>query len=735
MTLPKIDFDGLNLRLSFNIRSLVTQWLPGGKLVGKEYTCSSLLGGNGDSLRFNIEKCIGSDFATGDKFGDCIDLYAKVNSLTQIEAAKELLEQFPPNLSKPAAVKEPGPELLYRIPPDNNSPSFKHYKYGQASEVYKYKNEKGQIIFYMSRHETQTGKQFIPWSFMSDGKWHNKAFESPRPLFGLVEVIENPDLPCIVVEGEKSVLAAKKFAGEIYNIVTWSNGSQSFGKADWKPLYGKSILLWPDNDTAGFSAMQNVAKILSPHCLEIKIINLDNSNLKSGWDAADSGFTWNTFKDWAKPRISVYQHNNAELLTLRTKPNEPDEPLIDGSLYAIWDKLGVARTGNGQPVCNLDNALRVLEGFPLFTDILWFDEFHQKYYTIWNASKPREWSDIDDFRLTSFMQRELGLMRMSDDMINKAIRLHGKNHTRNEPRDWLNALKWDNEPRISTFFINAAGAESNEYVTAASRNFWLTLVARILHPGCQVDNMVVLEGSQGKGKTSLLRTIGQDWYTSAKEKVDSNNFFMMLNGKLLIEIAELDSFNRSEITRIKQVVSDPIDRYRSPYDRNTEDHKRQSIFVGTTNESTYLRDDTGARRFWPVKCNNFDLVYTDQNRDQLFAEATHLIKSEDHLKHHDRIISCWWKMPSSATDEQEERRQIDPWEDSILDYSMQKFEVTTSEIMNQCLHIEKSKQGRFDEIRIGNILKKTGYIRTRKRLDSNLRWVYIKNEDKPHENI
>lgn len=735
--MPTIDFEGLNARLSLQIRSLLPLWLPGGKIIGKEYAVGSILGGIGDSLRFNIEKCIGSDFATNEKFGDCIDLYAKIKNISQLESAKQLLEQFPAISNQQISKKSPEIIPKVTLPPEDSQPNLNHFKYGAPSLIHCYRNEKAQRIYYMCRYETPSGKQFFPWSYFDDNIWRMKSQDIPRPLYLLDEL--NSDKPCLIVEGEKCADAAKKFAGEIYNITTWSNGSQSFNKTDWRPLYGKQILIWPDADKSGISASLGISKILSPHCSQIKFIDV-TENVPENFDAADSNFTWETFKEWAKPRIKIYNHSESVIIpTIEPKRVNrditPDEPVIDGSLYAIWEKMGVACSANGQPICNLDNALRVLQGFPLFTDIIWFDEFHQKYYTLWQSSKPREWSDIEDFRLASFVQRELGLVRMSDEMINKAVRLHGKNNTRNEPKDWLNSLKWDQVPRISEFFNKAAGADLNEYVTAASQNFWLTMVARILHPGCQVDNMIVLEGIQGKGKTSLLRTIGGDWYASAKEKIDSNNFFLMLQGKLLIEIAELDSFNRSEITRIKQVVSDPVDRYRSPYDRATEDHPRQSVFVGTTNESTYLRDDSGARRFWPIKCSNFDLSYVDQYRTQLFAESAYLIKSEDHLKHQNRINSCWWKMPPSAIDEQEERRQIDPWEDSILEYSIQRFEVTTSEIMNNCLHIDKSKQSRFDEIRIGNILRKIQYSRTRKRIGGNLRWIYVCQDDKLSENI
>lgn len=723
MTTEKINFDDLNKVLSTRIREFLPSWLPGGRMVGNEYNVSSLRGGIGDSLRFNVIKCIGSDFATGEKFGDVIDLYAKINNLTQIESAKQLADQFMPKPPAPALI------LKTKLPPDDSYPNVKHYKLGDPTATYCYRNSQGDPIYYICRYDSQSGKQFYPWSYFNDDTWKMKAQDEPRPLYLLDEIESKPlNFPILVVEGEKAAEAAKKFVSNVYAVTTWSNGAQSFNKTNWKPIHGRSILIWPDADKAGVKCAQEIAKILSPFCPEIKIINVPlDGSLSEGFDAADSYFTWNNFVEWAKPLIEVYNHNPKPELIQKPpqKTNEPDADPIDGSLYAIWDKIGIARTAQGQPIANLDNALRVLEGFPLFTDIIWFDEFHQKYYTLWNSSSPREWGDIDDFRLTTFMQRRLGLIRISDDMINKAIRVHGKNNTRNEPKDWMESLKWDGVERISEFLYKCAGAELNYYVKAISKNFWLTIVARIYFPGCQVDNMIVFEGEQGKGKTSLLRAIGQNWYCSAKEKVDSNNFFLMLQGKLLIEIAELDSFNRAETTRIKQVVSDPVDRYRSPYDRATEDHPRQSIFVGTTNEYAYLRDDTGGRRFWPVKCGDINISLALDNRDQLFAEAVHLIKSENHLKQTERMNSCWWRTPDSAADEQEQRRQIDPWEKKIYDYIIQKYEVTVAEIIDDCIRIESSKQTRYDEMRIGKILHQFKWVRTRRRREGGLNYVYL----------
>ena len=213
--------------------------------------------------------------------------------------------------------------------------------------------------------------------------------------------------------------------------------------------------------------------------------------------------------------------------------------------------------------------------------------------------------------------------------------------------------------------------------------------------------MVVLEGAQGIGKTNALRAIGGEWYTEAHEAVTSKDFFMTMQGKLLIEIAELDSFSRAEVTRIKQVITCKTDRFRAPYGRSAKDNPRQCVFVGTTNESHYLRDHTGGRRFWPMKCGKIDLELIKQNREQFFAEAVTRFKAGE----------PWYEMPIETHEEQEQRRQVDEWEEPIADHLSNPTiaETTVFEIATECLKFDVPKIDRSVQIRIAAALRKLGW--------------------------
>lgn len=378
-----------------------------------------------------------------------------------------------------------------------------------------------------------------------------------------------------------------------------------------------------------------------------------------------------------------------------------------GAVLYLWERLRIVKTASGMPIANLSNVVKVLTHHEDYKDFVWYDEFYQKIFTSWHTKKPREWSDADDLALTEIFQRDFGLSRIAVDTVSQGIRLVSAKNTCNEPRDWMETLQWDQTDRAEHFFHECFGAEDSEYTRQVSRNFWVSIAARTYNPGCKMDNMVVLEGAQGIGKSNALRSIGEQWYTEANESVTTKDFFMTLTGKMIVEIAELDSFNRAEVTRIKQVISCSSDRYRAPYGRSAQDHPRMSVFVGSTNEDEYLRDGTGARRFWPIPCGTIRRDLIESNRSQLFAEAVHLFKSG----------ATWWEIKESAANSiQESRRATDPWEEILQEYLTGRADLSYTIIAKDALGLNPEKQNTATQKRIGKALRKLGWEKGRKRL-------------------
>ena len=191
-------------------------------------------------------------------------------------------------------------------------------------------------------------------------------------------------------------------------------------------------------------------------------------------------------------------------------------------------------------------------------------------------------------------------------------------------RGYLDGLQWDGVPRIDRWLITYAGAKKDGYVRAVGALTLIAAVRRVRQPGCKFDELPVLESPQGLNKSSALRVMAvhEDWFSddlplnaSGKETIEQTR------GKWLIECAELGGMRRAEIDRVKALLSRQTDRGRLAYDRITSEVPRQCIFIGTTNDTEYLKDTTGNRRFWPVKVGRVDIEALKRDRDQLWAEA------------------------------------------------------------------------------------------------------------------
>jgi predicted P-loop ATPase len=171
--------------------------------------------------------------------------------------------------------------------------------------------------------------------------------------------------------------------------------------------------------------------------------------------------------------------------------------------------------------------------------------------------------------------------------------------------------------------------------------------------------MLILQGEQGRFKSTAFAVIGGPWYAVATADVDDPKAFAeTMRGKMILELAELASFGKAESASIKRLVTTQTDRFRASYGRFAEDHPRRCVLVGTTNLRTVHNDETGGRRFWPVWVERADLAALERDRDQLFAEAVH----------HFKAGAPWWEMPQSALDAQEAARDRDELEPDVEAY-------------------------------------------------------------------
>jgi predicted P-loop ATPase len=366
--------------------------------------------------------------------------------------------------------------------------------------------------------------------------------------------------------------------------------------------------------------------------------------------------------------------------------------------------------GDPKPLPILANALVGLRA--VFPESLAYDEMQctpilQHSLTGENDFVPRPLTDIDVGIMQDRLQR-LGLKRLPKDAMHQAVDVRAHERSFHPVRDYLDALQWDGTGRMANLFSGYFGAEPGPYVEAISRMFLIAMVARIYRPGCKADHMPVIEGPQGILKSMACAVLGGQWFSDNLPDIGvGKDASQHLRGKWLIEVAEMHAMDRAESAKLKAFITRQVERYRPSYGRREVHEPRQNIFVGTTNRDTYLRDESGGRRFWPIKAGQIDIDALRRDRDQLFAEAV------DRYQHGEQ----WWPDKNFEREhmqpEQDKRYEADVWEEKVEEHiaTLIESKVTILQIARDALHIETAKIGTTDQRRIMRVLERLGWKR------------------------
>jgi predicted P-loop ATPase len=334
---------------------------------------------------------------------------------------------------------------------------------------------------------------------------------------------------------------------------------------------------------------------------------------------------------------------------------------------------------------------------------------------------PRRFTDTDATAIQEYLQRG-GLKRISNDVVHKAIELRATENSFHPGREYFESLKWDGKKRLSTWLSIFLGAEQTLYIEAIGKMFLISIVARTFSPGCQVDYMMVLEGRQGTGKSTACRVLGGPYFSdSLPDITGGKDVSQHLPGKMLIEMGELSALGKAESAALKAFLTRTVEQYRRSYGRNEVVEPRQCVFIGTTNKTAYLRDETGGRRFWPVKVaitHAIDAKGLQENRDQLFAEAFELFKSGAPW-HPDSDFEQTHILP-----EQDKRYDADAWEETIRKHLIEGGldKVYVGRLMTEALGLETSRKSRADQNRVTSILERLKWERLKKDSQGNVPW-------------
>lgn len=375
-------------------------------------------------------------------------------------------------------------------------------------------------------------------------------------------------------------------------------------------------------------------------------------------------------------------------------------------------------TDNGQKKKTLNNACNFfwLPDSPL-SGLLAYNEFTEQCTLVRRAPwhKPdqampnggKAWTDEDTIMCRYFLSKEKGF-DVSVNIVEEAAIVVSKRSPNHPVRNYLNSVEWDKTPRLDTWLHDYCGVKDDSYSQAVAAKTLMGAVARVFEPGCKFDYMLVLEGRQGSGKSSVVACLGGYWYGDITIDPHNKDTVTTMLGKWICEASEMEFTSRAEAQALKAFLTRQTDHIRAAYARHVRAYHRQSIFIGTMNleaEPGYLKDNTGNRRFWPVLTSHINIPGLSAVRDQLFAEA-----KERYFKGESLFIEDEAAV-DQAFAEQHARRQVDPWLEKISDWlDADEFEksrdiVTGMEIWTKCLLGMEKNVTRREQCRIANVMQ------------------------------
>ena len=318
---------------------------------------------------------------------------------------------------------------------------------------------------------------------------------------------------------------------------------------------------------------------------------------------------------------SVVNNEVAELLDI----GEEEEIDLDWAKNLTLDKK------TGEIVASIDNIVLILLNDTKLKGVLAYNEFTSrrvmKRSTEWRSITKREqelngsmWRDNDDSYIRWYLETVYNIV--SKDKVRDAMNIAASKNSFNPVTSYLDSCVWDGVKRAETLLIDYMGAEDSDYVKVVTKT-WLTgAVARAYHPGVKFDNVLLLVGKQGIGKSTLGRKLGGNWYSDTFTTVNGKEAFEQLRGVWIMEIGELSGIKKSEVEAVKNFISKTEDTYRAAYAENIMSYPRTCVFYATTNEDTdILKDKTGNRRWWPVEVEGSGRMVFDDLTEEVIKQV------------------------------------------------------------------------------------------------------------------
>jgi putative DNA primase/helicase len=397
----------------------------------------------------------------------------------------------------------------------------------------------------------------------------------------------------------------------------------------------------------------------------------------------------------------------------------PHGKVLPAGIFDLNQRLAKTEDGGVQP--SLSNAILILSMDPTFDGMFGHDDFADAPLILRSppgaepddpplpGPYPRVWGNADTVLVQAYIQRTYA-DRMAKLSVEDAMATEAGRHRFHPVRDWLAGLRWDGTARLDTWLVAAFGAPKGcAYHAAVGAKMLIAAVRRVRRPGVKFDHMPVAQGAQGLGKSTVFRALFSDaWFSDAMPPdLSEREAAMALHGVWGLEMGELTQLIASEPEAVKAFLSRAVDRYRPPYGRTFIEKPRQGILVGSTNSQEWLRDATGNRRFWPIRCEHADAEWVATNRVQLWAEAAAREASGEAHWLDDVDVQV------TAAEEQDARMLDDPWMRPISRYVELLPRITAPELLSGAIEMPKPQQNRAAQMRVTAILTRLGWVAKR----------------------
>jgi predicted P-loop ATPase len=380
------------------------------------------------------------------------------------------------------------------------------------------------------------------------------------------------------------------------------------------------------------------------------------------------------------------------------------------------------------------NLILFLCHHPQWQGVLSFNEFTAQVVIRqrppWGEEAPdAPWNDHHETATRRWFQTEDINATLGD--VGRAVPESARANSFHPVRDYFAGLVWDGTPRLDTWLVTYFHADDTRYVRAIGPRWLISSVARIYQPGCQADHTLVLEGPQGKQKSQALRTLckNQSWFTDRLSHIGSKDAAIEIGGVQIVELAEMDALIKASSSTSKSYLTRQHERFRPPFGKHTTSRPRQCVFAATINPPAggYLKDPTGARRFWPVACyGTIDRPALERDRDQLWAEACARYRAR----------AEWWletsELEALATAEQRLRYRSDPWREIVDRWIGRRNDVSIFQVLEGALEIPPREQTQRAQNRVANILTELGFTKHRPRQNGKRPYRYCR-ENAPNQ--